>query len=171
MEIRDHEGQAVPQPADRRHQPADEPAHHRRAAAGQAAVVRQRLGECHRDAGAEGGGDADEEGVPAPARREGGGEERRQGRDGAVHQACESRLDIAQHEIAPGRFRLVAALLLAELALDEFVGLVFVAALGDREVAEQLSDGGVLAARRGSVVEALGLHLHGLHVLPGGVHA
>jgi hypothetical protein len=54
---------------------------------GDDAVVGKRLGEAHADPGPDRGGHADEEGLPILMSREGGGEERRQCRDGSVDQA------------------------------------------------------------------------------------
>ena len=82
--------------------PVTRPRTHGMAAAGQRAVVRQRLGEPHRDAGADRGGQADEERRPGVLGGEGGGEHRRQRRHRAVHQADQAGLDDAQDEIAPG---------------------------------------------------------------------
>ena len=90
--------------------PDGEPALERRAAARQLAVVVRGLGEAHRDAGADRGRQADQEGLPGVAGGEGGGEDRRQRRDRAVHQPGEARLHLGQDELAPlGRGLLVAA--------------------------------------------------------------
>ena len=97
-EVGDQVGQGVPDPAERGHQPADEAAHPGMAAAGDAAVVGERLGEAHRDPGADRGRHADQERVPAAAGGEGGGEQGRQRRDRAVHQPGEARLHVLQHE-------------------------------------------------------------------------
>ena len=81
--------------------PTGEPALHRRAAARQLAVVMRGLGEAHRDAGADRGRQADEEGLPGVLRGESRGKDRRQRRHRAVHQAGQSRLHIGQDELPP----------------------------------------------------------------------
>ena len=67
-EIGDQERQRVADAAQGGHQAGDRATDHRRAASGQAAVVRQRLGERHGDAGADRGRHADQEGVPVTCR-------------------------------------------------------------------------------------------------------
>src|SRR5882757_3057078 len=74
----------------------------RTAAAGDGPVVRQRLGKAHADAGAERRRQADEEGILRLTGQAGGRENRRQGRDRAVHQAEQRRLDLLQHKTAIG---------------------------------------------------------------------
>src|ERR1051326_2127973 len=55
MEIRNEEWQRVADAADHRHKPTDQAAHPGMAAAGEAAVIGERLGKSHADAGAERG--------------------------------------------------------------------------------------------------------------------
>ena len=74
------------------------------AAAGELAVVGQRLAHAHRDRGAERGGEADEQGGPRPA-DVGGREDRRQCGDGAVDETDEARLDDLQEPVAVGGAR------------------------------------------------------------------
>ena len=77
---------------ERGHQSADQPAGERPAAAGQAAVVGERLREPHADPGADGCSQADEEGGPTLLRGECCSEQRRQSGHRAVHQPGEPRL-------------------------------------------------------------------------------
>ena len=89
--------------------PQTSAAQKRRAAPRQLAVVGQGFGEAHRYAGADRGGHADEERVPGIMRGEGGGEDRREGRDRTVHQPDKAGLDDLQHEAAPGVLVLAGA--------------------------------------------------------------
>ena len=77
------------------HHPRGDAALDRRAAAGELAVVMGRLGEAHGNAGADGGRQADQEGLPGILRGEGGREDRRERRDRAIHQASKARLHAA----------------------------------------------------------------------------
>ena len=65
LHLRDQIRQRVSQPAQRRHQAADESAGERMAAAGQGAVVREGFGKTHADARTNAGGQADQESLPA----------------------------------------------------------------------------------------------------------
>ena len=142
------------------HQAADDAAQQRRAAPRQLAVVGQRLGEAHRNAGAERGRDADQERVPGVAGGEGGGEHRRQRRHRAVHQADQAGLDDLQDEAAARVLVLVVARVGGEDRFFEIGGEVLVLDLGLGEVAEQLADRRVARALDGEAIEALGVVLH-----------
>src|SRR5262249_16157065 len=107
-------GQGMAETAEGGHAAAAKPTDHRRAAAGERAVVGERLGEGHGDAGADRSGDTDEESRPGVVRGEGGREERRQGRDRTVHQSSKARLHILQHEHSTSRAFLLAAGLFGE---------------------------------------------------------
>jgi hypothetical protein len=75
----------VPDAAQEGHGAAGDPAQHRRAAAGQRAVIGQGLGKGHGNAGADRGGEPDKEGRPGVVGRKRGREQRRQRRHRAVH--------------------------------------------------------------------------------------
>ena len=151
-------------PAGGGHQPADQAAQQRRAAPGQLAVVRQRLGEPHRDAGADRGGDADQEGVPRQVGRERGGEHRRQGRDRAVHQPDQSGLDHLQHEAAAGIVVLGLTLARRQAAQRDLARGLLVRVLGGGEVAQQTAHRRVGGAQRRLAIEArrIAFHLAGM---------
>ena len=75
----------------------------------------RRFGKTHADAGADAGRQADGEGFPAVVRGEGGGEERGERRDRAVHQARPAGLNHLKHEkpvaaAASSSFRHAAAI-------------------------------------------------------------
>ena len=76
--------------------------------------------------------------VPAVAGGEGGGEQRRQGRDRAVHQPGQARLDHLQHEQPLPRGRLVRRAGAAAPRATSAIALVLALLLG--QVAEQLAD-------------------------------
>src|SRR3954451_18802682 len=95
-EVADQERQRVRGAADERGDARDRAARDRFPAAGQRAVVRQRLRQAHRDRGAERGGDAHEQ-RRARAGDVGGGEDRRQRRERAVDQPDQPGLDDLQH--------------------------------------------------------------------------
>ena len=69
-----------------------------RATACQRAVVRQRFGESHRDAGTDAGGQSYEESVPAFVSGEGGREDWRERRDRAIHESGQAGLNVLQDE-------------------------------------------------------------------------
>ena len=93
------------------HQAADDAAHPGLAAAGKRAVVGEGLGKAHRDTRADGGGHAYQEGVPTVLGGEGRGKQRRQGRNGAIHEAGEARLyDLENEETAAGGILFLASL-------------------------------------------------------------
>jgi hypothetical protein len=143
----------------------DEAADDGGAAAGDFAVVREGLGEAHGNAGADGGGHADQEGIPGDVGGEGGGEHGGQGGDGAVHEADQAGLDDLQHEAAAGAVILVLAFAARERPLLQVASGAFVAVLHLRQVAEQLADGGIGGAAGGGAVEAAAFGFH----LPGGL--
>ena len=94
--------------AEGRHGAADEPADPGMSPTRETAVVGQRFREPHADPGADRCGEPDEEGIPAPLRRDGRGEHRGERGYGAVHQTRESRLHDLQHEETPAGFFLLA---------------------------------------------------------------
>ena len=149
------------EPAERRHDADGEAALQRRAAARQLAVVMRGFGEAHRDAGADRGRQADQEGLPGVLRGEGGGEDRRQRRHRAVHQAGQPRLHIGQDELPPLGLRLLPAARPAGACLQsEPAGQRLVRLLGGGEIAEQLARLGVARALRRLDVEAVRVGLH-----------
>ena len=79
------------------------------AAAGEAAVVGERFGEAHADAGADRSGQPDEEGVLRFLGGDRGGEDRGERGDGAVHQAGQAGLHDLQDEEAAVGFVLCGA--------------------------------------------------------------
>lgn len=58
-----------------------------------------RFGKAHGDARTNGGGQADEEGLPGVLRGKGGGENGGECRDRTVHQARQTWLDVGQQEL------------------------------------------------------------------------
>src|SRR5260370_29059336 len=68
--------------------PQNKSAHPRVTAPGEAAVVGQRLGEAHADAGPDGCRQPDDERIPAVPCRERRGEYRRECGHRAIHQSC-----------------------------------------------------------------------------------
>ena len=101
---------------------ADRAAHQRRAAAGERAVVGQRLGKAHGNAGADRGGHADQKRLPGVVGGERRGKQRRQRRDRAVHQPGQPRLHVLQHEHPPRGLVLLGARALGQDLLAELVG-------------------------------------------------
>ena len=109
----------------------------------------------HGDAGADRGGEADEEGLPRVLRREGGGEDRRERRDRSVHQAGEPRLHVGQHELAMRDRVFLGARVSAEmLVLQPLAPFATCAALRRGEIAEELARLRVARALRGLQIEA-----------------
>src|SRR5262245_32310178 len=80
------------------HQTTRNATHPRTAASAQLAIIRETFRERHAYTRTDGGRQTDEERCVTIARSEGGGEERREGRDGTIHQASQTRLDDAQDE-------------------------------------------------------------------------
>src|SRR5262249_53351331 len=103
-EMRNEIRQSMAETADSGHDAGSETTDKGPAAAGELAVIRQGFGETHRNAGAERGGEADEESRPGLMGGEGRGEQRRQCRDRSVHQSNEARLDHLQEEQLVFRF-------------------------------------------------------------------
>ena len=128
LKVGDEERQRVADAADGGHGAADQAADPGVAAAGEAAIVGERLGEAHADAGADGGGQSDQEGVPGFVGGDGRGEDRRQGGDGAIHQAGQSGLDHLQHEEAAVGFLLLLARAGVQFVFAEFLGAIAVGA-------------------------------------------
>ena len=77
-------------------------------------------------------------------RGEGGGEQRRQRRDRAVHQSGKTRLDILQHEHAPPRLVFFGAHVGSEDFVGQFRRGVLVALFGFREIGEQPAHADIL---------------------------
>src|ERR1043166_9295891 len=69
--VRNQIGQAVPQPAQGSHQPANRSARPRMSPACEAPIVRERFGETHTDTGAKAGSNADPKCCPTVVRSEG----------------------------------------------------------------------------------------------------
>ena len=135
------------------------------AATRELAIIRQALGEAHRDAGTDRGRRADEEGLPGVMRREGGGEERRQCGHRTIHQPDEAGLyDLQQEQPALG-------LALLDLGIRREVGEAqlhrdrFVALFGFGEIEQQLLDLRVAAALGRLLVEAVVLEFDHLGAL------
>ena len=152
--------------ADRRHGAADDAAQQRRAAAREQAVVRQRLGEAHGDAGAERGGEADHEGLPVVVGGEGGGEQRRQRRDGTVHQAGEAGLHVLQHELLAALDILAALGGAVEVLLLQRADGALVGLLHGGEIVEQAAGGDVAGLPRRALVVGGGSRLARRHLAP-----
>ncbi len=150
------------EPAERGHYATDEAAQQRCAAAGEAPVIGERLGEAHGDARAERGGEPHHERIPGAAGGEGGGEEGGKRRDRAIHQPGQSRLHVTEDEELAAGGLFLGFRPRAEFLRDELLGLVFVLGLGHGEVAEQLADRGIGAAAGGALVEAARLQFHEL---------
>ena len=130
-------------------------------AAGEAAIVGEGFGEAHADAGADRGCEPDQEGVVGFLGSDGCGEDGRQGGDGAIHQAGETRLYDLQDEEAAVGFILGVARAGAELVAPQCFGFVLVHAFFLRQVVEQLADAGIGRTGGGLPVEVLGLQFHG----------
>ena len=149
-----------PSAADRGHHAAHRAAQQRRAAAGQRAVVRERFGKAHRDAGADGGRHADQKGLPGAVRGEGCREQRRKRRYRAIHEPGEARLHVLQHEHAPRGFIFLGARARRENCLAELVRQALVACFSLRQLDQQLAHRGVACVFCRLAVEALRLELH-----------
>ncbi len=120
--VSNHEGQGVANATDGGHDAGDNAADDRATASGERAIVGQSFGKGHGDAGSHGSGEADEKGVPAFVRGEGGGEERGKGGHGAVHEAREAGLDELEDEGTALDLRLIRTNLRSELLLADDVG-------------------------------------------------
>ena len=94
----DQIGKRVPEPAQGRHQSADQAAGQRMAAAGQRAVIRERFGKPHADSRTDAGGHTDQKRLPALMSRKGRGEDGGECRDRSVHQPGEPGLDHLEQE-------------------------------------------------------------------------
>jgi hypothetical protein len=86
-EIRDEERKRVSDPAQGGHETANEPAGPGTTAPREAAVVGQRLGKPHADAGADGCRQPDHKRIPRVVRRECRGEYRRESGHRTIHQS------------------------------------------------------------------------------------
>jgi hypothetical protein len=136
--------------------PHTKPRAHGLAAAGQTAVVGQRLRKAHADARAAAGGEADQKSFPTAVRSERGGKQRRQRRDRAVHQSGQPRLNDLQQE-EPFLLRLVVFTELGDG--DAFSGMRVIAFLL-RKIAEQLPDARVGCATSGNFVKSFRFQFH-----------
>ncbi len=163
-EVGNDVGQRVAEAADRGHRACHRAAHDRRAAAGERAVVGERLGEGHGDAGADRGGEADQERRPGVVGGEGRREQRRERRDRAIHQAGEARLHVLQHEHAARSLVLLGAGRLGEDLLAELLGEVLVRRFLLGETVEEFAHRGVAGGACGRAVEARGLVFHVLRI-------
>ena len=97
-------------------------------------------------------------------------EQRRQRRDGAVHQAGKAGLHILQHEHAPRRLVFGGARLRGQL-LAEIVGEFFVLVLGGGKPRQEIAHRVVARGLGGAAIEARGLILHLFGELARGVQA
>ena len=95
----------------------------------------------------------------------GGGKQRRQGRDRAVHQPGEARLHVLQQEHAAGGLVLLGARAGGEDLLFELVGQALVRDLGLGELDHELAHRGVARRLGGAPIEACRLEFHVLGVL------
>ncbi len=157
--MRNEIGQGMAEAAERGHAAANRAAHDRCAAAGQRAVVGQRLGKGHGDAGADRSCEPDQECRPGIVGGEGRCEQRRQRGDRAIHEAGEARLHILQHEHALGGLVFGGARFRRDL-LAEVVGELFVLVLGGGKVVEQIAHGVVMRRLRGAAIEPRRLVFH-----------
>jgi hypothetical protein len=143
----------VPDAADRGHEPGDAAAQPRMPAPGERAVVGQRFRKPHRDAGADGGREADEKRLQSVRGRERGGKQRRQRRHRAVHQPGEARLHDLQHEHAPLHLGFGSARVPGQVLLAELVRQALVSRFGCREIAQELAHARVGRALLCALVE------------------
>src|SRR6266513_2917611 len=98
MKIADEMGHGVAQTAEGSHQAPDGAGNPSRAAPAEFAIVGQRFGEAHADAGADGSGKSDLECGQRVASGECGGEQWRERGYRSIHQSGKSRLDEAQYK-------------------------------------------------------------------------
>src|ERR1700674_471461 len=140
-------------------------------AAGEASIVRQRLGESHADARADGSCHANQERVPTFVRRECGSEDRRQRGHGAIHQTDKARLYDLQNEKLAARPLFVLLNIRAQLFFFQLLSAVFVGALLLGQVIEQLADAGVPGSSCGFLVEPAGFDFDGTSFLAHEVEA
>ncbi|SRR5579885_1388182 len=152
--------QRVAEAAERRHASADDAADDGSASAGERAVIGKRLGEGHRDARADRGGEPHHESLPGVVGREGGGEERRERRNRAVHQARKARLHILQDEHAARDIVLFFAGLRRQDFLAEILRDLLVLIFGFREVEQQFAYRSVARRFRRFAVKIRGFVFH-----------
>ena len=128
------------------------------------AVVVDRFGESHRDAGADRSGKPDQQRRSRILGGEGGGEDRRQGRHRAVHQAGQAGLDPGQDHLAPRLLVLGFAGRVGQVPRLGLGGHVDVAPLLAGKPVEQPLRLGIAGPRRRVDIEAarVGFHVGGL---------
>ena len=98
----------------------------------------------------------DQKRLPRVVGGEGGGKQRRQRRDRAVHQSSEARLHVLQQEHAPRGFVLLGASAGRQDLLAELVGQAFVLRLGLGEFDQEPAHRGVARRVPGAPVESSG---------------
>src|SRR5579863_668987 len=130
-------------------------------AAGEAAVIGERLGKSHADASAERGCHADQKSVPGIAGGECGSEDRCERRDGAIHQTGQAGLHNLQNEKPAARPFFILRNIGAQFFFFQLLGAVFVSALFLGQVVEQLADAGILSSSRSLLVEPASFYLDG----------
>ncbi|MPL60884.1 hypothetical protein SDC9_06447 [bioreactor metagenome] len=161
-EIGDEIGQGMAEAARRGHHPRGKATFQRAAAAGDHAVVMRGLGEAHRDAGAGGRGKPDQQRGMRVLCGEGGGEDRRQRRDRAVHQPGQPGLHPGQDELAIGGAVLLGPGVPGQMLGLERLGLLLMALFGGSQIAQELAGVGIRAALRRAGVEIGRFALHRL---------
>ena len=97
-EVGNQEWQGVADAAERGHKAAHASAHPGVPPSREASVIRKRFRKTHAYSGSDGSRQTDNKGVPAIAGGKGRREDRRQGGDGAIHQAGQAGLHDLQHE-------------------------------------------------------------------------
>src|SRR5262249_31827037 len=110
----------------------------------QAAIVGEGFGKAHADASANGSGETDDKGIPTIAGGERRGEDGRERRDRAVHQAGKAGLNNLQNKQAAVGFLFFGLDAGGELFFFERIGTLFVAALLVGQIVQQLPNAGVL---------------------------
>jgi hypothetical protein len=97
-------------------------------------------------------------------RRKGGGEDGREGRDGAIHQSSEARLNNLEDETAAFGFALLVCRAGGFLLLIHFLREVVMLALLSGEIPKQLTHRSVARLRDGGPIEIARLLLHHFHL-------
>ena len=133
-------GEGVTEPPERGHGPANRPAQPRRAAPRQRTVVRQRLGEAHGYSGADRSCHSNQECAPGVVGRKCRRKQRRERRDGTVHQAGEAWLHVLQHENAARGLVLRGACALGQDLFLQVFRVALVLVLGFGELHQQLAN-------------------------------
>ena len=167
----DQKRQRVADSAQRGHESANDAARPRMAAAGEAAIVGERLRKAHADARAERCRQPHLERIETALRGQRRGEHRRQRGDRPIHQSSQPGLHDLQYEQAPVGFVLAVLDVGLQLGLLQLLGAILVRALFLRQIVQQLANAGVLRAGGGLLVEAAALHFHGAGLIADGVEA